>query len=207
MLAAELSHRVKNILAIVQVLAERTGDRATSPADFIEAFRGRIQALSSAHQTLMAREWHDARLVEIVQAAVAPYLDSPARMSLDIPDVALKPEVALTLALAFHELATNAAKHGALSDERGRIAITARTEASELRLEWQEQDGPLVRPPAVKGFGTTMLSQAIEYQHQGKAELLWREEGLLCRLSLPLAQILPSAPQSVPGELAPGAGG
>jgi len=199
MLAAELSHRVKNILAVVQVLAERTGDKATSATDFIEAFRGRIQALGSAHQALMARDWHDARLVEIVEAAVAPYLDSHARVSLDIPDVALKPEAALTLALAFHELATNAAKHGALSDEGGRIAITARIEAtdggSELHLDWQEQGGPSVRPPAAKGFGTTMLSQAIEYQHQGKAELLWRDEGLLCRLSLPLAQIVPPAPQ------------
>ncbi|HSA82410.1 MAG TPA: PAS domain S-box protein [Geminicoccaceae bacterium] len=196
MLAAELSHRVKNILAIVQTLAERTGDKATSPADFIEAFRGRIQALSSAHKALMATDWHDARLVEIVEAAVAPYLDSPARISLDVPDVALKPEAALTLALAFHELATNAAKHGSFSEEGGRIAITARTEAGELRLDWQEQDGPAVRPPATKGFGTTMLSQAIEYQHHGKAELLWRDEGLLCRLSLPLAQIVPPAPQA-----------
>jgi PAS domain S-box-containing protein len=198
MLAAELSHRVKNILAVVQVLAERTGDKATSVTDFIGAFRGRIQALSSAHQALMARDWHDAGLVEIVQAAVAPYLDSHARISLEIEDVALKPEAALTLALALHELATNAAKHGALSDERGRIAITARTEAidggPELRLTWQEQDGPSVRPPAARGFGTTMLGQAIEYQHQGKAELLWRDEGLLCRLSLPLTQIVPPAP-------------
>jgi PAS domain S-box-containing protein len=194
MLAAELSHRVKNILAIVQVLAERTADKARSPADFIEAFRGRIQALSSAHQALMARDWHDARLVEIVQAAVAPYLDSHARISLDIPEVALKPEAALTLALAFHELATNATKYGALSDEGGRITITAWTEAGELRLDWQEQNGPSVRPPAAKGFGTTMLSQAIEYQHQGKAELLWRDQGLLCRLSLPLAQIVPPPP-------------
>jgi PAS domain S-box-containing protein len=198
MLAAELSHRVKNILAVVQVLAERTGDKATSAADFIEAFRGRIQALSSAHQALMARDWHDAGLVEIVEAAVAPYLDSHARISLNIQDLALKPEAALTLALAFHELATNAAKHGALSDERGRIAITAWTEptdgGNELRLDWQEQGGPSVRPPAAKGFGTTMLSQAIEYQHQGKAELLWRDEGLLCRLSLPLAQIVPPTP-------------
>lgn len=103
-LAAELSHRVKNILAVVQVLAERTGDKAASATDFIEAFRGRIQALNSAHQALMARDWHDARLVEIVEAAVAPYLDVHARMSLDIEDVALKPEAALTLALAFHEL-------------------------------------------------------------------------------------------------------
>ena len=198
MLAAELSPRVKNILAVVQALAERTGENTTSATDFIEAFRGRIRALGSAHQALMARDWHDARLVEIVEAAVAPYLDDHARISLDIPDVALKPEAALTLALACHELATNAAKHGALSDERGRIAITARTEAThgghELHLAWQEHGGPAVRPPAAKGFGTTMLSQAIEYQHQGKAELLWRGEGLLCRLSLPLAQIVPSAP-------------
>ena len=191
-LAAELSHRVKNTLAVVMALAERTAAKATAVPGFLEAFRGRILALSSAHQALTASDWRGARLAAIVEAAVAPYLDEGARIRRDVQDVSLPPEVALTLALALHELATNAAKYGALSNQKGRITIAARTAATaggpELRLTWEEQDGPAVRPPETQGFGTTMLSQAIAYQHRGEVELRWRAEGLLCALSLPLAE-------------------
>jgi PAS domain S-box-containing protein len=191
-LAAELSHRVKNTLAVVKALVERTGANATSVPGFLEAFSGRIQALGAAHQALIASDWRGARLAEIIEAAVAPYLDEGTRIGREVQDTSLPPDVALTLALALHELATNAAKYGALSNERGRITIAAHTVATagapELRLTWQEQNGPAVRPPETQGFGTTMLSQAIAYQHHGQVELQWREEGLVCTLSLPLVE-------------------
>jgi PAS domain S-box-containing protein len=189
-LTAELSHRVKNMLAVVQVLAARSGARATSVDECLTAFRGRLQALSAAHNALLAGDWKWASLVPLVRTALEPYLAEGDRIRLDIRDLRLEPEAALTLALGLHELATNAAKYGALSTPGGQIALSARVHAAEggaeLCIVWQESGGPAVAPPAVAGFGTTMLSQAIEYQHGGRAELDWRKEGLVCRLALPL---------------------
>jgi PAS domain S-box-containing protein len=190
MLTAELSHRVKNMLAVVQVLSERSAARATSVAECIEAFRGRLQALSAAHNALIAGDWNWASLASLVQTALEPYLGEADRIRLDVQDLRLDPTLALTLALGLHELATNAAKYGALSSPTGRIGLIAHVHAGEtgeeLRMVWQEIGGPVVDPPADAGFGTTMLCQAIEYQHKGRVELDWRREGLICRLTLPL---------------------
>ena len=192
LLAAELSHRVKNLFAVVQVLAERSAAKAMSAAECIEAFRGRLQALNAAHNALSAGHWHWASLASLVRTALEPYLDEGERIRLDVEDLRLNPDFALTLALGLNELATNAVKYGALASPIGRVKLTARVEAdqsgAEFRLVWQEEGGPAVDPPAVAGFGTTMLSQAIEYQHEGKVELDWRTEGLVCRLTLPIAK-------------------
>ena len=192
-LAAELSHRVKNLLTVIGVLAERTGDRATSVEEFLEAFRGRIQALNAAQAALMATDWHGASLAALVHAALEPYLVDGGRIQLDIQDLPIRSEIALTLTLALHELATNAAKYGALSSATGRVRVTARVEAGETGAEfvlvWQEHGGPPVQPPTTAGFGTTMLGKALEYQHQARTELIWRATGLQCRLRLPLAEM------------------
>jgi two-component system, chemotaxis family, CheB/CheR fusion protein len=197
LLTAELSHRVKNLFAVVQVLAERSAAKATSAAECIEAFRGRLQALNLAHNALIAENWNWASLAPLVQTALEPYLGEGDRIRLDVQDLRLNPEFALTLALGLNELATNAAKYGALASPTGRITLTARVEAGEsgdeFRLLWQEEGGPSVDAPAVAGFGTTMLSQAVEYQHEGKVELDWRQEGLICRLILPLAMAASSS--------------
>jgi PAS domain S-box-containing protein len=191
-LAAELSHRVKNLLTVIQVLAERTGDRAASVKQFLEAFRGRIQAINSAQSALMASDWHGASLRALVRAALEPYLGEGSRIDLDVQDFPITSEMALTLTLALHELATNAAKYGALSNPTGRVALTARVEpgerGEELRIAWQEHGGPPVMQPETTGFGTTMLGKAMEYRHQGSAELIWRKTGLVCCLNLPLSE-------------------
>ena len=191
MLAAELSHRVRNLLTVIQVVAERTADRAASIDQFLDAFRGRLQALDSAQSALLARDWQSASLSALVQGALEPYRGEGSRIRLDLQDLPIGPELAFTLTLALHELATNAAKHGALSTAAGRVTLTASAEpgatGEELCLVWQEDGGPPVRPPTTTGFGTTMLSRALEYQHQGRSELIWRDNGLLCRLHLPLA--------------------
>jgi PAS domain S-box-containing protein len=189
MLAAELSHRVKNLLTVIQILAERTGDRATSVDEFLAAFRGRLRALDSAQSALVASDWHGASLTALVRAALEPYLGEGSRIDLDLRELTVKSEVAFTLTLALHELATNAVKYGALSSPTGRVTLTASVEADAtgLCLVWQEDQGPKVRPPETAGFGTTILSRAIQYQHQGRTELIWRESGLLCRLHLPLS--------------------
>jgi PAS domain S-box-containing protein len=192
LLTAELSHRVKNLFAVVQVLAERSAAKAMSAAECIEAFRGRLQALNAAHHALIVEHWNWASLASLVRTALEPYLDEGERIRLDVEDLRLNPDFALTLALGLNELATNAVKYGALASPIGRVTLTARVEVAEggdeFRLVWQEERGPAVDPPAVAGFGTSMLSHAIEYQHDGKVELDWRTEGLVCRLTVPIAK-------------------
>jgi PAS domain S-box-containing protein len=192
-LAAELSHRVRNLLTVIGVLAERTGDTATSVDHFLEAFRGRIQALSSAQTALIANEWRAASLTALVRAALEPYLVDGGRIHLDVEDLPIRSDLALTLTLALHELATNAAKYGALSRATGQVRLAARVEpgesGQEFSLVWDESGGPPVQPPNHAGFGTTLLGKAMEYQHQGRAELIWRKSGLLCRLRLPVSEM------------------
>jgi PAS domain S-box-containing protein len=192
MLTAELSHRVKNLFAVVQVLAERSASKATSAAECIEAFGSRLQALNTAHTALIAGDWNWVSLASLAQTALGPYLGASDRIRLDVRDLRLNPDFALTLALGLNELATNAGKYGALASSAGRITLTARVETGEngdeFRLVWQEDGGPAVDAPTVAGFGTSMLSQAIEYQHEGKVELDWRKEGLICRVTLPIAK-------------------
>jgi PAS domain S-box-containing protein len=192
-LAAELSHRVRNLLTVIGVLAERTGDTATTVEQFLEAFRGRIQALSSAQTALIANEWQAASLTALVQAALEPYLVDGGRIHLQVEDLPIRSDLALTLTLALHELATNAAKYGALSRASGQVKLTARVEpgesGQEFSLVWDEAGGPPVQPPEYMGFGTTLLGKAMQYQHQGRAELIWRKSGLLCRLRLPVSEM------------------
>ena len=192
LLTAELSHRVKNLFAVVQVLAERSASKAASAAECIEAFQARLQALSAAHNALITENWNWASLASLVETALEPYLPEGDRIRLDVQDLRLTPDFALTLALGLNELATNAAKYGALASTTGHITLTARVEAGEngdeFRLVWQEDGGPAVDTPAITGFGTSLLSQAIEYEHEGSVELDWRKEGLICRMTLPLAK-------------------
>jgi two-component system CheB/CheR fusion protein len=192
LLTAELSHRVKNLFAVVQVLAERSASKAASAAECIEAFQARLQALSAAHNALIAENWNWASLASLVETALEPYLPEGDRIRLDVQDLRLTPDFALTLALGLNELATNATKYGALASTTGHITLTARVEAGEngdeFRLVWQEDGGPAVNTPAVTGFGTSLLSQAIEYQHEGSVELDWRKQGLICRLTLPIGK-------------------
>ena len=128
-----------------------------------------------------------------MHAALEPYLVDGGRIHLDVADLPVRSDFALTLTIALHELATNAAKYGALSSATGRVMLTARVAQGEtgpeFHLDWQEDGGPPVQPPTTVGFGTTMLNQAITYQHRGRAELTWRETGLLCRLRLPLSEM------------------
>jgi PAS domain S-box-containing protein len=192
-LTAELSHRVKNLLTVIGVLAERTGDRAVSVEQFLESFRGRIRALNAAQTELIASDWQGASLTALVNAALEPYLVDAGRIDIEVQDLPVRSEFALTLTLALHELATNASKYGALSGAAGRVGLSVRIEpgetGEEFLLIWQEEGGPPVQPPTTAGFGTTMLGKALAYQHQGETELDWRAAGLLCRLRLPLSEV------------------
>jgi PAS domain S-box-containing protein len=191
LLLHELSHRVKNMLAVVQAIAGQTAARAATGSDFMEAFKGRLRALAAAHDLLTARGWQSILLDELARVVLSPHFGpGRERLTLVIGNVPLSADLAQSLSLALHELATNAAKHGALTKPEGQVRLTAEvvnaTDGEELRIVWQERDGPPVTRPASHGFGTTLLGRALAHQHDGKVELDWRPEGLIYRMSLRL---------------------
>lgn len=167
LLVRELNHRVKNTLATVQsIVASTLRQAGDSPARIGTTLSARLQALARAHDLLTAREWQSADLAEVVQAALAPWLQgTPQRILIDGPiGVSLRPGQAQAVVLAMHELATNAVKYGALSVPEGRVGLIWEAEPGEpVRLRWIESGGPLVTEPAPtrRGFGTRMLERAL----------------------------------------------
>ena len=172
LLVDELNHRVKNTLATVQSIASQTLKGAASLADERAAFQGRLIALAKLHDLLTDDHWETAALRDIVLRALAPYGNESARFTVDGPNVRLKPKAALALGMAVHELATNAAKYGALSDMSGKVRIRwdvdRSSEADRLRLRWTESDGPTVEPPGRKGFGSLMIQRGLTHDLGGR---------------------------------------
>ncbi len=187
LLLQELSHRVKNTLAVVQSIASRSFGHGRSLAEARQAFFRRLQALAHAHTLLTASNWEGASLKELVEAELRPYA---GRAEITGRDIRLTPKETLTLSLVLHELATNAAKHGALSVPQGRVTIgwdLARSrQGMGLHLNWHEQDGPAVRPPERHGFGTVLVEQAVAYDLQGRARLDFEPSGLRYELEAAL---------------------
>ena len=186
LLLAELNHRVRNALATVQSVAAGTARNAVDPRSFWESFAGRLRAMARAHDVVAGRGWTEgADLRTLLEAELAPYVagaDGP-RAELDGPAVRLGPAAALALALALHELATNAARHGALSVAGGRVrvrwqALDAAPATPRLRLDWVEEGGPQVLPPKRKGFGTRLLASALPVQLGGHVALQFNASGL-----------------------------
>lgn len=179
MLLRELSHRVKNTLAVVQSLARQTLRSSPSTGSFVEAFEGRIRSLAASHTLLTEADWGGAMLETIIRHQVAALVDDfQERIRLRGPDVLLSAEVATQLGLVLHELATNAAKYGALSGPEGHVDIVWTATKTRLRLMWREQGGPRIEgKPEVSGFGSMLIaSSAI------RATLRFRPEGLVCKL-------------------------
>jgi PAS domain S-box-containing protein len=192
LLIDELNHRVKNTLATVQSLASQTARGAHTPAAFREGFEGRLIALSKAHDQLTTHHWESADLRELFWGSLAPYAGaSPERVILRGEDVVLRPRAVLTLAMAVHELTTNAAKYGALSASGGHIEIHWRPGRTEngrpaLRLDWLEQGGPPVAQPKQRGFGSKLIEGSIAAELGGKARLIFEPQGLHCEIVIPL---------------------
>jgi len=183
LLAREVDQRARNALAVVQSIVRLT--RAGSIEDYVIAVEGRIRALSCAHMLLSRSRWEGADLRKLVEEELAPYGTGEVEsVSAAGPDVVLQPATAQALALALHELATNAAKYGALSTATGKVRLTWDLEPNDLVLHWIETGGPLVEPPCVEGYGTRVIGASIERQLGGSAEFDWRPEGLRCVLSL-----------------------
>jgi PAS domain S-box-containing protein len=192
LLMDELNHRVKNTLATVQSLASQTARGAHTPAAFRERFEGRLIALSKAHDQLTIHHWESADLRELLSGSLAPYAGAGSeRVVLRGEDVILRPRAVLTLAMAVHELTTNAAKYGALSVPGGRIEINwqpvrAENGRSMLRISWIEQGGPSVAEPEQRGFGSKLIEGSVAAELGGTARLGFEAQGLRCEIIIPL---------------------
>ena len=185
MLAREAEHRTKNILATVQATVNLSH---SDTADGVKrAIEGRIQALANVHALLVEASWKGADLSTLARRELAPYLqDNGARTHIDGPKLFLEPNTAQTIAAILHELATNAAKYGALSVAKGRVEVKWSVAANQLVLTWTESGGPMVEKPTRQGFGTRVMERMIKDQHKGDLRLDWRAEGLACEIILPM---------------------
>jgi PAS domain S-box-containing protein len=186
----ELNHRVKNTLATVLAVSGQTFRTAESPEAFHQAFEGRLLALSQTHNLLNRSCWTGVSLRDILMQELAPY-DSVdgGRFLLDGDGLKLGPVMAVTLGMAFHELATNAAKYGALSVPGGKVRVAWRISLGRLHIEWQEMDGPPVLPPRRRGFGSRMIEEALACDLDGKVQLHFLSQGVRCSMEMPLDRI------------------
>jgi two-component sensor histidine kinase/CheY-like chemotaxis protein len=183
LLVSELSHRVKNMLAVVQAIAQQTLRRAKDPADFAASFGGRIQSLSLMHGLLSQSGWQHADLHEILRNQLAAHEIS--RVAASGPPVRLEPQVALHVALMLHELGTNSVKYGALSKAEGVVNVSWAVNDDRLRLEWRERGGPPVASPLSRGFGTNLIEQTAKSEGGG-SHVSVEAEGLRWEITLPL---------------------
>jgi len=188
-LNAELDHRVKNALATVTAVISHTRQGSRSVAEFAAALEARIRSMAATHELLSARRWSGISLAKLVWRELAPYANDN-NIKISGPDVALRPEAAQAMAMVIHELATNAAKHGALSTKLGRVSIRWDRGLNgrprpDLALEWQEIGGPPVSAPVNSGYGTSTIRDLIPYEFGGTVDLVFAQDGVRCRLKLP----------------------
>jgi PAS domain S-box-containing protein len=186
LLVAELDHRVKNMLAIVQGIAYQTLHSGNVDEAVAEALAGRLQALASAHDILTPAGFENASLRGIAGTLLAIHDAEGNRIALRGGDVPIGPQLAVNLAMALHELATNAVKYGALSVPAGRVELAWEQCGSRLNLVWRESNGPPVAEPQREGFGTRMIRRALASELRGSVNLEFLPEGLLCRIDAPL---------------------
>jgi PAS domain S-box-containing protein len=195
LLLRELTHRSKNLLAVIQAMARQTAHHAGSIDGFLTQFGARLQALAASHDLLVRESWYGASLNELIRSQLAGYLDrSSGQVSIDGPPIALKPEAAQNLGLALHELAINAAKYGALSVPAGRVSITwsqpESTSGNAIALEWREQLGPKVKGRRKKGFGSMVIERNLTRAFDAEVNLEFDPDGLRCHIVIPASQVL-----------------
>jgi PAS domain S-box-containing protein len=198
LLNGELAHRLKNVLAVVQAVAQQTLRNTTDIATASQVLAARLSALGNATDVLTNRSWRSADLRYLAESALSPHGVLGERIHVEGPSVTLRPEVTVALALALHELATNAAKYGALSNDQGTVTLSwtlaGKGKAARLALIWRERGGPRVAPPQRKGFGSTLIERSLRLSFGGMAETLYCPDGLVFRLDAPLADaVIPDA--------------
>ena len=187
-LTRELNHRVKNTLANVLSIIALTRRRAKTLDEFADGLDGRIRALSATHDLLTMSDWGTTPIRAVVEAELVPYAQKgDHETELQGPEVALAPNDALSLGLAMHELATNAAKYGALSQGGGKVTVDWRLVAENLvRIEWRESGGPPVPPKRGRGFGTDLIERIVAHELKNPVELDFAPDGVRCMLTIPV---------------------
>jgi PAS domain S-box-containing protein len=193
LLMGELEHRVKNILARVQIVIERSACDQSSVQEFREALLARIASLARVHDLLGQTSWHGVTLTDLIADQLQPYL--AARSSrIEGPEIVLNADATQALSMVIHELATNAVKHGALSAPDGRVTVSWRQErveeAGEVLLQWTEEGGPEVKPPRREGYGTMLIRELLTFELNGTVDLQYSRAGLTCKISLPVDRSL-----------------
>ncbi|MCQ4190745.1 response regulator [Methylocystis suflitae] len=196
LLAHEVDHRARNALAVIQSIV------ALTPADdslyFADAVRGRIHAMATAHNLLSESRWRGADLLSLVREELAPYDQSSVKIAGEA--VSIAPSIAQSLALALHELATNAAKYGALKNSEGTLSVDWRLNDEHLELKWCEEGGADVNPPSRAGFGSKVIETSITGQLRGQIEREWTTNGLVCAIRIPSEHFLAPEPNSRSSE-------
>ncbi|MFN2258309.1 MAG: sensor histidine kinase [Parasphingopyxis sp.] len=191
LLINELNHRVKNTLALVQSLAMQSFKPGVDPDAAREIFQTRLGALAAAHDLLTREHWEGATLGELIAAATDNHIGDDGQIEATGPALRIAPRAAVSLAMALHELCTNAAKYGALSGAEGRISIAWQVEDGMLRLGWREQGGPEVSQPDSRGFGLRMIERALASDLAGEVVMDFDPAGLRCHIEAPLDAIAP----------------
>jgi two-component sensor histidine kinase len=194
-LRLELNHRVKNILASVMSIFEMTRRGATTTDGLAENFRGRLTALSNVHSAVFLAGGAELSLAEVVDSTLAPYRSSgPSGIRIDGPEVRVSREAGTTLALCFHELATNAIKYGALSSPEGRISLEWELSSGadpDLTITWVETRGPPVVDPSRVGYGTRYMRSALTGLFGAAPDLVFASDGFFCKIHGPLSRVSP----------------
>lgn len=211
LLMREIDHRAKNLLATIQAMVIQTARTKDEISEFVEAIQHRIQAMASVHDLLSTSRWQGAGLRALVMEELAPFVDEGRVAKMGGPDLVLKPNTAMSLCLVVHELVTNAAKYGALSVPEGRVELTWRQDDDGgIVVQWLESNGPLVRRPKHKGFGSRLIESSLGATG-GKAQLRFERTGLKCTIHLSAQEIVtptsrPSSSESKGSdEIAPAA--
>ena len=191
LLLRELTHRSKNLLAVIQAIARQTASRTKTIDDFLDRFGARLVAIGCSQDLLVADNWHGASLRTLVEQQLNMHADSAGgQIDIDGEDVMLKPEAVQNLGLALHELATNAQKYGALSCERGRVHIHWQfCDVAKLKLTWEEQGGPPVITPERSGFGRAMIESVVGKALEGDVKLSFPPKGVRCVIVIPDTQV------------------
>jgi PAS domain S-box-containing protein len=191
MLLRELTHRSKNLLAVIHAIARQTASRTKSIDDFLQHFGARLVAIGCSHDLLIADNWHGASLRTLVEQQLSVHADRIGRqIDIDGENVMLKPEAVQNLGLALHELATNAQKYGALSNDAGRVRIHWQfCDAAKLKLVWEERGGPPVVAPSRSGFGRAMIETVVGQALEGDVTLSFPQKGVRCVIVIPVAQV------------------
>ena len=198
LLLRELTHRSKNLLAVIQAMARQTARHAGSIEAFLNRFGARLQALADSHDLLVRESWYGASLNELVRSQLAAYVgaEEEGQVAIEGPAVALKPEAAQNLGLALHELAVNAAKYGALSVPNGRVSITWDKQEGEhgsaIALDWREEQGPKVKVRRKKGFGSMVIEHNLARSLDAEVSMDFDPDGLRCHIVIPASQLLAS---------------